>query len=35
MKPPLFVLLAMLVLLLISLAIYAIPFLPTGTTVRH
>jgi hypothetical protein len=30
MKPPLFVLLAMLVLLLIGLAIYAIPFLPAG-----
>ena len=31
MKPPLFVLLALLVLLLIGLAIYAIPFLPTGS----
>jgi hypothetical protein len=30
MKPPLFVLLAVVVLLLIGLAIYAIPLLPTG-----
>jgi hypothetical protein len=30
MKPPLFVLLAMLVLALIGLVLYAIPFLPAG-----
>jgi hypothetical protein len=34
MKPSPFLLLAIAVLLLVGLAIYAIPFLPTGTTGR-
>jgi hypothetical protein len=35
MKPSPFVLLAMVVLLLVGVALYAIPFLPAGMPARH
>ena len=35
MKPSLFLLMAVAALVLVGLAFYAIPFLPTGMTERH